>query len=180
VSVGLYYGHLKQPALYLTNILRAFNALSASGQALSDGYLNPQAAGVNQDVFNPPTVFNYFPSDYLAPNTQVLGPEFGTVTTVTALRRANIANTLIFNKIPVSANSPQGTSIDFSVLLSLSNNPPALIKELDRLLMHDTMSPQMNTSILNAVNAVSAGNPLLRVQTALYLVTTSSQYQVEQ
>ena len=180
VAVGPYYGHLKQPALYLTNILRAFNALSASGQALSDGYLNPQSAGVNQDVFNPPTVFNYFPSDYLAPNTQVLGPEFGTVTTVTALRRANIANTLIFNKIPVSANSPQGTSIDFSVLLSISNNPPALVKELDRLLMHDTMSAQMNTSILNAVNAVPATNALLRVQTALYLVTTSSQYQVEQ
>jgi len=27
VAVGPYYGHLKQPALYLTNILRAFNAL---------------------------------------------------------------------------------------------------------------------------------------------------------
>ena len=63
---------------------------------------------MNQDVFHPPTVFNYYPADYLAPGTPVLGPEFGILTTVTALRRANIVNTLVFNKIPVSANSPAG------------------------------------------------------------------------
>ncbi|MEO8431543.1 MAG: DUF1800 family protein [Acidobacteriota bacterium] len=174
------YGHLKEPALFVTNILRAFNAVSANGQAQSDGYLNPQTASVNQDVFKPPTVFNYYPADYIAPNTTILGPEFGTVSTVSALRRANIVNTLVFSKVAVSGNAPQGTSIDFAVLLSIAGNPPALVKELDRLMMHDTMSAQMKTSILGAVNAVPLTNPLLRVQTALYLVATSSQYQVEQ
>ena len=41
------------------------------------------------------------------------------------------------------------------------------------------MSSQMQAEILNAVNAVSATNPLIAAQTALYLVASSSQYQVQ-
>ncbi len=47
------------------------------------------------------------------------------------------------------------------------------------MLLNDTMGSLMKTTILTAVNAISAANPLLRAQTALYLVATSSQYQVE-
>jgi hypothetical protein len=37
----------------------------------------------------------------------------------------------------------------------------------------------MRSSIITAVNAVAASNPLKRARTAVYLITTSSQYQVE-
>jgi len=40
------------------------------------------------------------------------------------------------------------------------------------------MSASMRTSIVDAVSAVAGSNPLLRVQQAVYLVATSSQYQV--
>jgi len=45
--------------------------------------------------------------------------------------------------------------------------------------MHGTMSAAMHDTIRQAVLAVSAGNPLKRARTAVYLVATSSQYQVE-
>ncbi len=64
-------------------------------------------------------------------------------------------------------------------MTALAGNPDMMLKELDRLLLHDTMSAQMKTILLNAVNAIPASNPLLRAQTALYLVASSSQYQVE-
>ena len=51
------YGHLKDPILFITNLLRAFHARSADGTALSDGYLNPQAVNMGMDLFRPPSVF---------------------------------------------------------------------------------------------------------------------------
>lgn len=41
------------------------------------------------------------------------------------------------------------------------------------------MSSAIQTEIINAVNAVPATNLLLRAQTAIYLVATSGQYNVQ-
>jgi hypothetical protein len=176
------YGHLREPALFVANILRAFNARSANGSTTSDGYLNPQITPMDQDVFRPPSVFSYYPPDYLAPGTtDVLGPEFGILSATTALRRANFVNTIVYSTIAVSANAPNGTSIDQSGLQALAGNPATLVAELDRVLLHGTMSTAMRDSIVTAVNAVPAGTNQLRdrARAALYLVATSSQYQVQ-
>src|SRR2546423_9209207 len=57
------YGRLREPVQLMWNLLRSFNATT-------DGVLvtNVSAAGsfstqLSQDVFNPPTVFSYFPAD---------------------------------------------------------------------------------------------------------------------
>ena len=60
-----------------------------------------------------------------------------------------------------------------------AGNPPALVDSLNVLLLHGTMSSEMRSSIIGAVNAVAATNTLKRARTAVYLVATSSQYQVE-
>ena len=52
--------------------------------------------------------------------------------------------------------------------------------KLNRLLLHGTMSDEMRASIETAVNAVSPSTDTLkRARQALYLVATSSQYQVQ-
>jgi hypothetical protein len=88
-------------------------------------------------------------------------------------------NTMIYSNIPTSANAPNGTSIDISWWTILSYNPPALVQELNRRFLHDSMSSQMQASLLRAINAVPASNPLERARTGLYLTATSSQYGVE-
>ncbi len=184
------YGHLKEPALYITNLLRAFNALSADGSASSDGYLGPQTVALDQDIFRAPTVFNYYPNDFVAPGTTLLGPEFGILSASTTLRRANFVNTMLqdmnvnrtnprLTVVAVGGNSPAGTSIDLSPLLPLASDPAQLVGELNRLLTHGSMSTAMRDSIIQAVGAVSSSNPLLRARQAVYLVATSSQYQVQ-
>ncbi len=174
--------------LYMLNVLRAFNAMSANGAVLSDGYVNsPYARDMGQEVFRPTTVFSYFPQDYYAPpaSAGLLGPEFGIMDATTALKRANFINQMTFNNgIAVncgtnSCNSPNGTSINLSELQLLSANPTNLVDRLNRLMMHGTMSDDMKNSIVAAVNAVSANNTLLRARQALYLVATSSQFQVQ-
>ncbi|HEY6930645.1 MAG TPA: DUF1800 family protein, partial [Thermoanaerobaculia bacterium] len=173
------YGHLKEPVLYITNLLRALDAKSADLTAPSDGYLSPQAQSMNQNLFRPNTVFSYYPADFVAPGTSLLGPEFGIFGANEALRKANVANTLIFTGIPVSTNSPAGTALDFTPYLSLAGSPASIVSQLNQLMMHGTMSAAMQTSIVNAANAVSLTNALLRVQTIVYLIATSSQYQIQ-
>jgi uncharacterized protein (DUF1800 family) len=166
------YGRLREPAQFIANILRATNASS-------DGYLNPNSVTLDQDVFRPPTVFNYYPADYVIPGTNLAGPTFGILSTTTSLRRANFVNTILNNGIAVSANAPTGTQLPLTALLPLASDPTALVNELDRLMMHNTMSPGMKTSIITAVTTIASSNTLSRARIAVYLVASSSQYQIE-
>jgi hypothetical protein len=109
----------------------------------------------------------------------VRGPEFGLLSTSTVLRRANFVNTIVFSRIAAGANAPDGTSIDLSGMQALAADPAQLVDTLDALLTHGTMSAEMRQSIIGAVTAVSATNRLKRARTAVYLVATSTQYQVE-
>ncbi|MDT4954314.1 MAG: hypothetical protein QOJ02_2452 [Acidobacteriota bacterium] len=177
------YGRLREPAQYITNILRVCNAKSADLSTNSDGYLNPNSITLDQDVFNPATVFSYYPADYLIPGTNLAGPQFGILSTTTSLRRANFVNTIINTGVarsadPTTGNAPNGTKLDLTTLQSLASDPTALVNELDRLMLHNTMSPGMKTSTINAVASVTASNTLDRARMAIYLVASSSQYQI--
>jgi hypothetical protein len=174
------YGHLREPALFICNMLRLFDAKSFNRTTNSDGYLEPRARDMDQSILRPTTVFSYFPADFSLPGgSGLLGPEFGILSTSTTLRRANFINTIVFNGINVSTDAPQGTSLDFSALQALAATPSALVDEVNRLMLYNTMSPEMRTSIITAVTAVNSSNPLKRARTAVYLVATSSQYQVQ-
>jgi hypothetical protein len=174
------YGRLRNPAQFVANILRAFNARGANGTGQSDGYLNPRISPMGMDLFRPQSVFSYFAPGTVVPGTSgVRGPEFGILSTSTALQRANFVNTIVFSTIPVSANAPTGTSIDLSPLQALAGNPAELVEYLNQLLMHGAMPDTMRQSVIHVVSAVSATNTLKRARTAVYLVATSSQYQVE-
>jgi len=180
VKTDANYGRLRHPAQFAANLLRAFGARSANGTEASDGYINPQTVAMGMDLFRPPSVFSYFSPSGVAPGTGGLrGPEFGLLSTSTALRRLNFVNTMVFSSIGVTANSPKGTSLDLSAMQALAGNPAVMVEALNTLLLHGTMSAAMRDSIVGAVSAVAASNPLKRARTAVYLVATSSQYQVE-
>jgi uncharacterized protein (DUF1800 family) len=184
------YGHLREPIMLMTHLLRAFNATDTSK---TDGVLvsnTPQnfSNALGQNVFNPPTVFSYFPADFNLPGTNLFGPEFGILDTSSTYARSNFINTLFVanggNGIPLSSpNRPQGTQINTASFQALSTTPQQLVDALNARLMHGTMSAQMNASIVATVTAVTNANAttqaLQRTQTAIYLVATSSQYQVE-
>jgi uncharacterized protein (DUF1800 family) len=182
------YGHLREPVLLMTNLLRLVNATS-------DGVLvtNVSGAGsfttpLGQDVFNPPTVFSYFPADYGLPGTNLFGPEFGILDTSTTYQRSNFVNTLFLanggNGIPISApNRPTGTQLNYASYQALAGSPSTLVDMLNTNMMHGTMSQSMKNSIVTTVTAITNADPTTqarqRTQTAIYLVATSSQFQVE-
>jgi uncharacterized protein (DUF1800 family) len=166
-------GHLREPILYIANILRAFGA-TTDGVAPAN-----QGASMSESVMDSPSVFNFFPPDYGIPGTTVLGPEFDLETTATTLVRANFVNSFVYGSIGT------GTTVSFTTYANLAASPNAsgqLLDTLNALLLHNAMTADARASILAAVNAVPAGSTqnLLRAEAAIYLILSSSQYQVEQ
>jgi uncharacterized protein (DUF1800 family) len=174
------FGHQRDPVLFTCNVLRAFNATSYDGTTTSDGYINPQVIPVGMDLFRAPTVFSYYPPNFDAPgHAPLLGPEFAVLDSVSTLKRANFINQMTFGGgIPTGTNTPKGTALNLTALETMT--PDAMADYLNTLLMHGTMSDNMRTALINAINAVSASNPLKRARTAVYLVTTSHQYDIQQ
>ncbi len=178
------YGHLREPVLYISAILRAFDARGADRATESDGNLWWEARQLGQSPFRPPSVFSYFPQFYNAPPAAagIRGPEFGILNAKTALQRANFVNLMTFwGGLPAEPEwqLPLGTSLDFSELTLLASNPANLVDRLDRLLLHGTMSDALRGAIVDAVAAVDPGWPEGRAYQALYLVAVSSQYQIQ-
>ena len=175
------YGKLREPMQYILNILRGFNATS-------DGVIGNRAQGgdltlaIDQPLFQPPTVFSYYQAEYQVPGTGILGPAFGILSTSMTLRRANVSNQLVYSGIATGTNNPTGTQLSFTALDAQASNPGALADYLNALLLHGTMSTQFRNSIISAMNAIptSDGNfARKRSQVAAYLVTTSSQFDVQ-
>jgi hypothetical protein len=182
------YGRLREPVLFLSNICRAFDA-KGIGPGInniveSDGHLNPQSVVMGQDVFLPATVFGYFPAEYNLPGASLKGPEFGILSSSTSLMRAGVAAQLTFRGISMwyDADTPNGTLINLTPIQPLAADPAQLVGSLDALFMHGTMSPNVRDAITRAIMVVPSSDPNYlrnRTQSAVYLVLTSPQYQVQ-
>lgn len=196
------YGKLREPVLYATNVIRPFNptannniSIPAACNGLSDGVLNDSTQPLNQDVFNSPTVFNYFPMTYVIPGTPLAGPEFSIFSTGTSLKRPNFINQMAppnstgstgilaaTGTASAPTNFPCGTRIDLTRLQNLAaadTTGALLLDTLDREMMHTSLNPTVRSQFLTAIQAVSSANPLKRARTAYYLIATANQYQVQ-
>jgi uncharacterized protein (DUF1800 family) len=166
-------GHLQEPALFIAAMVRAFG-----GTMNDQNYYSSELANMGQDLFNAPSVFNYYSPGYVVHGTTGLkGPEFQINTPNNAIVRANeVANLFSQYSNPVQTYGP-GTSVDLTPFLSLAATPSNLVDALDLTLTHGVMPATMKTAIVTAVTNDNAGN-LHRVQTACYLILTSSYYNV--
>jgi uncharacterized protein (DUF1800 family) len=176
------YGKLREPVQLATNVYRHFGVKSADLATQSDGYVWQIIAPLGQFAFYSPTVFNYYPPDYVVPGPGLNGPEFAILTTGTAIARANFMNTIIFSRVTVGANTLTGTAINLAEMQALAAADTTSNRLLDALnvkMMHSTMTAQNKATIMTAVNAVAATDSLTRARTAIYLIATSSQYQVQ-
>jgi hypothetical protein len=171
------FGKLREPAKFIAGILRALGGKS-------DGvFPRAQSAALGQDVYRAPSVFNFYPPSYPLQGTSLVSPVSAIHTANTALGRANFVYALLYtnNGIPpdTTVTGAIGTMIDLSPLMALADDPEKLMDKLDRLMMHQSMSGAMRNIIIRAVDAVPASDRLTRARTAVYLVATSPQYQVE-
>ena len=171
------FGHLREPALFITSALR-----SLGGQ--SDGVLLRSASSsMGQPVFSPETVFSFYPPSYEIPGTQTLAPEFGIDNAATALARTNFINTLIMQGgagPDTTVVGSTGTTVNLTVLSSADSNT-ALVAQLNQTLMHGSLPADAANIIITAANSAETGStdPLAAARAATYLFLTCPQYQVE-
>ncbi|HEY3836496.1 MAG TPA: DUF1800 family protein, partial [Bryobacteraceae bacterium] len=167
-------GHLQEPALFIAGMVRAFG-----GTMTNQNYYSSDLASMGQDIFDPPSVFNYYSPGYHVAGTGGLsGPEFQINTPNNAVYRADVVYDLFSQySNPVQSYGP-GTSIDLTPFLPLASNPASLVNALDLTLTHGVMPAAMKTDIINAVTADAGSGALHQVQTGCYLILTSSYYNV--
>ena len=170
------FGHLKEPVLYVIGMLRALNGKS-------DGvYLRNQLSAMGQNLFNPASVFNYYPPDNTLASSGVTAPEFAIQDAATTFSRVNFANTLIYGNgiAPDPAVSGSvGTTVDLSSLRSLAYSPALLVDKLNTLMANGALSASALKIISDAVTTVPVGDTTERARLASYLVATASQSQVD-
>jgi uncharacterized protein (DUF1800 family) len=169
------FGHLREPVLLITGVLRGVGFNVSDSNTFASG-LASSGSQMGQNVLFSPSVFNYFPPDYVIPGTTVLGPEFAIQTTSTALLRANWIDNVMRNNL-----TGQGITIDLSSFRGVP--PDQLTDQLAQTFMHGQISASMRNTIIATVSAMpnsSTNDQDNRTRTALYLVLTSSQYQIVQ
>jgi uncharacterized protein (DUF1800 family) len=189
------FGKLKEPALYVTNLLRALNGTT-------DGvYLRSPVSNMGQNIYNSPTVFNYYQQDYVVPGTELAGPPFQIFDATSYFARTNFAYALIYHSTCDTglATSPStcgpnpdvtyafatGTKINWQAFKPLAVDPAALVDAVSLRLLHEKLPKSQRTKAINAVAAVTLSTTptqlqlLDRVRMAAYLIATSPKFQVE-
>ena len=158
-------GHLKEPVLLMTNLLRALQTTSTG-----DGFTD-YASDLKQTPLTPPSVFNFYHPGFEIPGTDVTGPEFELLDGTTAIGRANFVNDAVYSKIG------QTMTTDISQYVALASTPDQMVDRLAQIFMPGQMSADMRNSIITAISGITDNTK--RTKAAIYLIATSSQFQVE-
>jgi hypothetical protein len=183
------YGKLKEPVLFGISAYRGLGGVN-------DGvWVMPFFAGMGQDIFRAPTVFNYFVPDNTISNGK-LGPEFEILTSSTAFARLNLIWSITSSGVSVNvpgtgstfngtftpvtdvANTT-GTSINWASWQALASNPAALVDKLSWVFAAGAMSQTAQQQIVTAISTIPATDSFNRARLAVYLTLTANQYQVD-
>jgi uncharacterized protein (DUF1800 family) len=160
------FGHLREPVLFMANLLRGLNAtLGPSSTPYNDATL------MGQELFYPPTVFSYFSPLYTL-ESGLTAPEFGIYSTQTAAERADIINAAIYGALDKS------TKVDLTPFEQFQGNISGLLDYIGSVFLHSGMSAGLAQAATSAASAVTT--PTAQAEAALYVVLTSSEYQIVQ
>ena len=132
---------------------------------------------MSQDIYQSPSVFNYYRPDFKVPGTGITGGEFQIYTPFTAIYRANFAGSIFSAYATAIQTYGPGMTVDLTPYVSLAATPASLVDAMDMALMRGSMPTTMKSIITTAVQN-EAGGSLRRVQTAIYLILTSGYYNV--
>ena len=165
-TVSVTDGKLREPVVLIASIARAFHAKTDAGGLAQWGN------SMSQSIFDPPTVFNFFPPLNPIAGTALNGPEFAIFDTNTSLARMNFINAVVYGGI--GAN----TTLDFSPVIN-AGTPDQMVAWLDTLFLHGSTPAQMKQTILTAVGAVDSTDKTGQAAAAIYLYLSSSMYEVQ-
>lgn len=169
-------GKLREPVFFLASTMRGLGAVVNDTNNLTG-----LATNLGQQLFFPPTVFNYFAPGYQIPpdytgGAPLLGPEFQLESPSAAVTRYNTVNSIIYG------NLGAGAVIDLTPFSNLGNTPASLFTAVSNAFFYGQMPAAMQTMMQSATTAITgttAAAAKARAQAALYLGLSSAYYNVE-
>ena len=180
-------GHLREPMLYITDVMRGLgytnNDAAAGNDVIANASYNTVSnytTNLSEKPYTSGSVFNFFPPNYVIPGTTLNAPEFGQENTASAVLRLTLANSLVYNGISgftVDLSATSALGMTASATGNAATDSGNLVDSLGIIFMHGQMPAQMRTDIVNHVQTLT--NIPERVRVATYLVITSSFYKVE-
>lgn len=166
VAVPASFGHMREPVLFMANVLRALNATVSSTSKISG-----DASEMGENLFNANSVFSYF-SPQSRTEFGLVGPEFQIYSTQTAADRVNLVESILYG-----TGNP-GFTIDLTAFTFPSGDATDLLNYINGMLLHSSMSEAIAQACTTAMS--SASTQKAKMQAALYVVLTSSEYQIIQ
>jgi uncharacterized protein (DUF1800 family) len=167
------YGRFREPALFVTALLRGVGATS-DGIALDE-----VTRAMGQNVFYAPSVFNYFPAEYRIPGTDVVAPPMGAHNTNTVLARSNFVYGMLWEG-GIDRDEEIATSIGTKIVLqpwiALAADSRKLLAAIDERFFGGAMPAGVKGAIYDALLQIDDAGE--RARTALFLATTAFQFQV--
>jgi uncharacterized protein (DUF1800 family) len=160
------FGHLREPVLYVANLLRGLNGVVTDS---SEIYNYVISAG--QNLFIPNSVFSYFPPSNMA--NGILAPEMDLYSTQTSVTRTGLINDAVY------ANKFDGyTTFSLTPFITAagSTDQTQFFDLVDLLFFHQSLSSTTKAAMENAMAAVTT--PTQKAQAGLYIALTSSEFQV--
>jgi uncharacterized protein (DUF1800 family) len=162
-------GHLREPVLYATAILRAIGAGVGPSNNLAE-FIN--GYGLGQELLFPASVFNYYSPFFRIPGGAQAGPEYQLLTPSTAVLRADwVIGTLVGSGIGPAV------MVNLAPFFELAPNDTVLINAIDMALFGGQMPPEVRDALKTAIDATP--DPAVRTFNALFLGFSSAEYQVE-
>ena len=165
-------GHLREPMLYIANVMRGLGYINTDPTGFY-GNLSNYVGGLGEKPYSSPSVFNFFPPNYVIPGSPVNAPEFSLENTASAILRLTLADQLVNNHVSSFSVNLSATS----ALGLMAASPANLVDSLGVIFMHGQMPTNMRTAIITHITTLT--DPAERVRVATYLVITSSQYKIE-
>ncbi len=171
-AVSPTFGHMREPILFMTNILRGLNAtVGPTSNIYGDASL------MGESLFHSPSVFSYFSPEYRIAGG-LLGPEFQIYSTATVADRADLVNSALYGRLDKS------TRVDLSPFERKAASASWLTDYISYVFLHHSMPAALTQAATEAANAATEANPAdaakAMAQAALYVVLTSGEYQIIQ
>ncbi len=164
-------GHLREPLLWLANVYRGLDVYPVVSDLGAYTNLALKASHLSEAPFDPASVFDFYSPNYVAPETDVFGPEFMLEDGASVVMRASYADQITNNQIL------PGIRVDLSNTSAwgkLAANPANLVDALGVVFMHGQMPADMRATVIKAVAAVTS--PAQRARFAVFLIISSPQY----
>ncbi len=158
------FGHLREPVLFVTSMLRGLN-----GNVTNTNTLYSRTANLGQDLFRAPSVFSYFSPQFRG-EKGLSAPEFQIYSTQTAAFRNDYVYTTVYGTLD------KGTTVNLAPFLDANSTLEHLLGVISDTFLHGAISANLYQAAYTAAAANKA--PIDQVKAALYIVLTSTEYQV--